>query len=219
MFQIISTMDQSSTNTAAKCAIFLNPIDVDSSESSSSEGLDDNNYSIFREMDCEYEGDRSSPIVLRANPISEGCDGLRVISPYPYCQSEQETNEQNELPIVLCNEWAIDEETMIDVQPIENFSASRDEASSSIYSFYFEATPIDDEHCDDFSLSSHGSDAFDDEDCCLETISDDPASFWESGLEPTTEERPIYSTQISLESGSRHRTAAGWSEAFAPTAR
>ena len=169
---------------------------------------------------------------------------FRMISPYPF-PAEEETEErltmgmmelQDEarliaiddelLPAELSRDWAeeaMDDDESVDIyrHPIENFSngAAIDKRSSSIYSFYFEAIPMEDEQLsqqnndyDDFTISSHGSDCFvadgvapADIDGCLDNISSDPVAFWENSIivgGNTSLERSLSPTQISLGSNS-----------------
>jgi hypothetical protein len=114
-------------------------------------------------MDCNADV-RSSPTVVRTNPISDSGDDLRVISPYPYSQSEVEIEERNSLTddIVGCD-WAMnEEEDSIDAQPIENMTSLKAGQPTSLYSFYFETSPMDQE-CDDFTITSRDTASFADE--------------------------------------------------------
>jgi hypothetical protein len=96
----------------------------------------------------------------------------------------------------------MDEEDSIYAQPIENVTSLKAEQPTSLYSFYFETSPMDQE-CDDFTITSHDDTAsFADEGFCLDNIPDDPASFWEHGIAPSTHERRLSPAQISVSSDS-----------------
>ena len=135
------------------------------------------------------------------------------------------------LPTELSREWAQDDMEECDDEfdiyhPTTTESATTNAFTSnettnqnkhsSIYSFYFEAIPMEGEQQpqqddeDDFTISSHDSCSFidnEDYDGCLDNISSDPVAFWENGPflpHHQTEERTttMSPTQISLGSSS-----------------
>ena len=150
---------------------------------------------IFREMECDFETSCSPSNMSRANPISEKLEESRVISPVLFCHTEMEHEERQKLTEIGCD-WAMDDESSIDLQVIENFPSDCSGKSSSLYSFYFETVSMDENDCDDFSISTQGTDGLLDEDLAFESISKDPASFWEHGISTPTRERSP--TQISV---------------------
>jgi hypothetical protein len=126
--------------------------------------IEDN--TIFHVMDCNTD-ECSSPTIASANPISDSGDTFRVISPYPYSQSEVEIEERNSLTddIVSCD-WAMDEEEdSIDAKHIDNMTALKAGQPTSLYSFYFEI-PSTDQQCDDFTITSPDAASFADEGFC-----------------------------------------------------
>jgi hypothetical protein len=182
---------------APQSASFLQPLDMPASsvlirETSSS--------TISREMDCENETTSTSSFP-QTSPVA---DQLPFISPIPYSRCEVGFEGQNKLT-GIGGDWAMDEEAS--VETIENFPTQQTEgegSSSSLYTFYFEAISMDE--CDDFSISTHGSEGFEDEDFCLERITEDPASFWEKGVTQSTPQRTVSPTQISVGSDCKSPT-------------
>lgn len=150
---------------------------------------------IFRAMDCDAD-ECSSPVVARANPVSDIGDSSRVISPYPYSQSAVEIEESWKLTEGIdC--FSMDEEDSIEtIESLTPLEAGQH--SASLYSFYFETSPMD-QQCDDLSITSHETASFADEGYDLEDI---PASFWELGVAPSSQERPLSPAQISISSDS-----------------
>jgi hypothetical protein len=176
---------------APQSASFPQPLDMSASsvlirETSSS--------TISREMDCENEMSTLTSSFPQASPMGEQ---LPLISPVPYSRCEVGFEGQNKLT-GIGGDWAMDEEASIET--IENFPSQQqtqgEGSCSSLYNFYFETISMDD--CDDFSISTHGSEDFEDEDFCLERITEDPASFWEKGVTQSTQERTVSPAQISV---------------------
>jgi hypothetical protein len=157
---------------------------------------------ISREMDCENETSTStSSFPQTSPPVAEQ---LPFISPVPYSPCEVDFEGQNKLT-GIGGDWAMEEEASIET--IENFPTQQTQgegSSSSLYTFYFETISMDE--CDDFSISTHGSEGFEDEDFCLERITEDPASFWEKGVTQSTQERTVSPTQISVGSDCEYPT-------------
>lgn len=95
------------------------------------------------------------------------------------------------------------------IESIENYPTQQTQegegSSSSLYTFYFDSISMDE--CDDFSISTHGSEGFEDEDFCLERITEDPASFWEKGVTQSKQERTVSPTQISVGSDFEYPTS------------
>jgi hypothetical protein len=175
---------------APQSASFSQPLDMPASsvlirETSSS--------TSSREMDCENETSTSTSSFPQASPMAEQ---LPVISHVPYSRCELGFEGQNKLT-GIGGDWAMDEEASIET--IENFPTQQTQgegSSSSLYTFYFETVSMDE--CDDFSISTHGSEGFEDDDFCLERITEDPASFWDKGVTQSTPERMVSPTQISV---------------------
>jgi hypothetical protein len=57
-----------------------------------------------------------------------------------------------------------------------------------------------DQDCDDFTISSYDTGSVANEDFCLGSLSEDPASFWESSFAPPTHQRRLSPAQISISS-------------------
>jgi hypothetical protein len=148
---------------------------------------------ISREMDCENETSTSTSSFPQASPMAEQLPVIYLVS---YSPNEVGFEGQNKLT-GIGGDWAMEEEASIET--IENFPTqqTQDEgSSSSLYTFYFETISMDE--CDDFSISTHGSEGFEEEDFCLERITEDPASFWEKGVTQSTQERTVSPAQISV---------------------
>jgi hypothetical protein len=154
---------------------------------------------IFRTFECDVN-QCSSPTVAKANPITGTGDCFRVISPLPYFKSELEVGESSRMEEGLGCDWAMEEEDMIDAQPIEIVTPLAAGQSTSLYSFYFEEESPMDQDSDDLTISLDDEASFEDEEFCLENLSDDPASFWETGVPPFSQERRLSPAQISIAS-------------------
>jgi hypothetical protein len=180
-------MDQQTSSTEAKNQITFRPICMDDSP----EQLEVN--TIFREMDVDG---CSSPTVAKANPISENCEELRTISPQTSSPIDYEYEERGSWTEGIGCDWAMEAE-----EPIENVTALNAGQSTSLYSFFFETTEMDQDF-DDFTISSCDTGSVANEDFCLDSLSEDPAAFWESSLAPPTHQRRLSPAQISIASDS-----------------
>jgi len=191
------------------------PIDMESVSYNSSDNLFNaqpvSPTEIFREMAlAEEKVDHISNTshcllsVRRANPInSSECDDemcSRVISPFSHTASMEELEEREQLGETL--DWAVQLEGN---ESMMAKGGGGDMQQCLVdYSRFFDPQTLANnmdvmDCCDDFSLSSHEANSLS-EDFCLETISEDPASFWEEGIDATPPEgdRPWSPNEVSL---------------------
>jgi hypothetical protein len=144
---------------------------------------------------------RPLPGVYRANPVqsqenmeeTEDEVGSRVISPFSHTASVEEIEEREQLTTSL--DWTT---------RLDGNEAFKGEHYIVNFSRFFDPNTLANnidvmDCCDDFSLSSHEANDLS-EDPCLETISKDPASFWEEGIDAgqSTDRVWAYPTEVSL---------------------
>lgn len=173
------------------------PIEDDSSSSSVMEfEKAASSAEIFRDMTMEdtlLSHSDNPYTVCRAKPIdsTEGDEQMerRVISPFTHSTSWEEREERGKLTPL---DWSSSHETIGEHQCIVDFSL--------LFEPNTFASNIDLMDCnDDFSLSSREATSmcknFD-----IESISDDPSSFWESGASVALDlDRPSSPNDISLD--------------------
>lgn len=169
---------------------------------------------IFREnsMDGDSIIDEDMgglPFVRRANPINElhsatiddesdlddetmetgDLPYFRVISPYPFSHtSKEEVEDREQLTCLL--EWSLEKRPKCHVE-YSSFFELGDVANNNINEHAMS------DECDDFSLSSNEANSLS-HDGFLDSISEDPASFWQEGVGPVMSDRSQSPTQVSI---------------------
>lgn len=155
---------------------------------------------IFRE--AGRTGKSVSPTVAKASPINNSFENRTTELPSTV---EFETIEDaSHLADDVSVEWAMGDDDAVDSSStdfyrIQTVAPLESDAMPSLYSFYFEDTPMN--LCDDEnSISLHDDVSLEEADYCLDNIKDNPEGFWSHSTTMMTDERRSSVAQVSISS-------------------